>query len=433
MTYQEALDFIGSQPRFAPRKLAEGEEPFSLNAIRRLLSLLGDPQDSLRFVHVAGTNGKGSTVAFLSQILVESGLRVGIYTSPFLERFTERIRIGREEISETDMGRLTAQVRDGVEQMKQAGEDLPSEFELVCAVAFLYFKEHKVDIVVLEVGLGGRLDATNVISTPELAVLTAIGLDHMETLGGTLPKIAREKAGIIKPGGDVLAAPQGPQVDDVFRAVCRTQNAALHQAFSPVRTAPPTLDGQRFDLPGYPHLRIGLLGAYQIENAALAAQAALLLRQKGWPITEYTLRAGLENTRWPGRFELLRQAPAVLIDGAHNAGGAQALRRSLDAYFSGQRVTFVVGVLSDKDYDSMLSAVLPLADCFYTVTPPSPRSLPAEDLAIYLQTKGAAATACPTVEEAVRQAVVHAGKNGVVCVFGSLYYIGQVRKLFHDC
>ena len=430
MTYQEALAYISAQPRFAPRQLAEGEEPFNLNAIRRLLSLLGDPQKALRFVHIAGTNGKGSTTAFLSAILTEAGLRVGIYTSPYLERFTERIRIGEEEIPREDLAHHMETVRDAVARMKAHGEDIPSEFELVCAMAFLWFREREPDLVVLEVGLGGRLDATNVIDCPELAVITAIGLDHMETLGDSLERIAWEKAGIIKPGGRVLAASQGPAVDAVFRTVCWERRAALRTAASPVRTARPDLNGQRFDLPGFPDLHISLLGTYQIENAALAAQAALLLKDLGWPVTEAAVRRGLDRARWPGRFELLGREPAVLIDGAHNPDGAAALRRSLETYFPGKAVTFVSGVLSDKDYGAMFSAVLPLADRFYTIAPPSPRALSARDLADYLRERGGDAVPCSSVEEAVERAVRRAGPDGVVCAFGSLYYIGQVRALF---
>ena len=429
MTYQEALEYISTRPRFAPRQLKEGEEPFNLNAIRRLLSLLGDPQDGLRFIHVAGTNGKGSTVAFLSQILMESGLRVGIYTSPYLERFTERIRVGDQEIPEGTLGRLMDQIAEAEKIMKAKGEDLPSEFELVCAAAFLFFQEKRAEIVVLEVGLGGRLDATNVIRTPELALITPIGFDHMETLGNTLPKIAGEKAGIIKPGGDVLTAVQGNGVDEVFRAVCLKRGSRLHIAALPVRTSFPGPAGQRFDLPGLSGLEISLLGLYQVENASLAAQGAMLLREKGWPITEAAVRSGLKKARWPGRFELLRRAPDILIDGAHNADGAAALRRSLEAYYPGQKITFVAGVLADKEYPAMLEAVLPLADRFYTIAPPSPRALSAGDLAAYLREQGAVAVPCPSIEEAVQLAVEHAGESGTVCAFGSLYYIGRVRAL----
>lgn len=430
MTYQEALDFFSSQPRFAPRQLAEGEEPFNLNAIRRLLSLLGDPQRDLRFVHVAGTNGKGSVTAFLSSILTCCGLRTGVYTSPYLERFTERIRIGTEEISPEDLGRHAETVRRAVEEMKREHEALPSEFELVCAVAFLWFREQAPDLVVLEVGLGGRLDATNIIDCPELAVITSIGLDHTETLGNTLAKIAWEKAGIIKPGGHVLAAPQCAAVDAVFQTVCWERKAVLHTAALPVRTVRPDLDGQSFDLPGHPELHIPLLGTYQIENGALAAQAAFLLGEQGWPVTEQAVREGLDRTVWPGRFELLRREPAVLIDGAHNPAGAGALRLSLETYFPGKRIVFVTGVLADKDYGAMLSEVLPLADRFYTVAPPSPRALSARDLASWLRERGAEAEPCGSVAEAVRLAEERAGQDGVVCAFGSLYYIGQVRALF---
>ena len=429
MTYQEALEYISSRPRFAPRKLAPGEEPFNLNAIRALLARLGDPQKALRFVHVAGTNGKGSVTAFLSAILQEAGLRVGLYTSPYLERFTERIRIGDREIPEADLARHAGTVRDAVEEMKRDGEDLPSEFELVCAMAFLWFREQAPDLVVLEVGLGGRLDATNVIDCPDLAVITSIGFDHMETLGDTLPKIAWEKAGIIKPGGHVVVLPQNPAVDAVFQTVCLERKAVLHTAALPVRTVRPDLRGQGFDLPGLPGLHISLLGTYQMENAALAAQTALLLKDLGLPVTEEAVRAGLDKAKWPGRFELLRTEPAVLIDGAHNADGAQALRASLEACFPGKRIVFIAGVLADKEYDAMLSAVLPLADRFYTIAPPTARALSAEALAERLSELGAEALPCGGVEEAVRRAVDHAGKDGVVCAFGSLYYIGQVRAL----
>lgn len=430
MTYREALEFIASQPRFAPRKLAPGEEPFNLDAIRALLARLGDPQKELRFVHVAGTNGKGSTTAFLGAILREAGLRAGLYTSPYLERFTERIRIGEEEITEADLARHAGTVRDTVEEMKRDGLDLPSEFELVCAMAFLWFREQAPDLVVLEVGMGGRLDATNVIDCPDLAVITSIGLDHTETLGDTLTKIAWEKAGIIKPGGPVLAAPQDPGVDAVFQTVCLERKAILHTAALPVRTARPDLNGQTFALPGYPDLHISLLGTYQAENAALAAQAAFLLRDLGWPITEAAVRAGLEKARWPGRFELLGRDPAVLIDGAHNPAGAGALRSSLESCFPGKRIAFIAGVLADKAYEEMLSAVLPLADRFYTIAPPSPRALSAQALAEVLTDLGGSAFPCGSVEEAVRRAMDHAGRDGVVCAFGSLYYIGQVRSLF---
>ena len=359
---------------------------------------------------------------------MESGLRVGLYTSPFLERFTERIRMGDEEIPEADLARLMGRIAAAEERMREAGEPLPSEFELVCAAAFLWFRERAADIVVLEVGLGGRLDATNVIPTPDLAVITSIGYDHMETLGDTLPKIAGEKAGIIKPGGDVLAAFQGDEIHAVFRSACEDRGAVLHTAVSPARAAPPALSGQTFDLPGLSGLRISLLGTYQIENAALAAQGALLLGEKGWPVTEASVRAGLEKARWSGRFELLRRSPDVLIDGAHNQDGAQALRRCLETYYPGKRIVFITGVLEDKDYPSMMEAVLPMAGRFFTVAPPNPRAMTAGSLAGYLRAVGAEAEPCGSIPEAVRLAEAAAGEEGVVCAFGSLYYIGLVRR-----
>ena len=432
MNYEEALNYIESTPKFSPKKVIPGKEPFNLETITELLHRLGDPQDHLRYVHVAGTNGKGSTVAFISSILMESGMKVGIYTSPFLINFTERIRIGKDEIPQDDLARLTDKVKVHIEAMKAEGLNAPSEFEIVCAVAFLYFLKNNCDIVVLEVGLGGRLDATNVIKHPELAVITTIALDHTEILGDTLEKIAAEKAGIIKENTQVLLYPQPASVEEVFAKVCRENNSVLHKGKLPSKLLSADITGQSFELEadGLHNYKISLLGSYQINNAAMAVQAARILQQNGFTISDENIRTGLLRAEWMGRFELLQQAPDVIIDGSHNEEGVGVLVESLHQYFNDKKILFITGVLSDKAYDKMMAEIIPLAKCFYTVTPPSPRALSAEALASYLLDNGApAAVACDKPEAALMQALSDASEDDVICAFGSLYYIGEIRSL----
>ncbi|MCR4892861.1 MAG: bifunctional folylpolyglutamate synthase/dihydrofolate synthase [Lachnospiraceae bacterium] len=492
MNYQEAMSFINSIPRFSPTSIVNGTATYDLVAVRELLRRLGNPQNSLKFVHIAGTNGKGSTSAFLFQILVESGLKTGLYTSPFLERFTERIRVSQksssDEISEEALARLTETVKNAADSMDSDGLPYPSEFEIVCAIAFLYFAEENCDIVVLEVGLGGRLDATNVISCPELALIATISLDHTEILGNSLPEIAFEKAGIIKEGCQVILYPQDPEVTAVFQRVCKERAATLYEAVMPDRLLSQNLEGQSFHLTlpvrkgtgsnergssasandsdlslsanesnsakdmasasgnssissgngsdpcensfEFPELTIRLLGEYQTRNAALAVNAALHLMEKGWPVTEDSIRRGLLTATWPGRFELVRNNPTVILDGGHNEEGAKALLNSLRLYFPNREIIFVTGVLADKAYKKMTGTLIPVARKFFTVSPNSPRALASEALARHLQEQGVEAIACESVPAAVKAALAEAGRDGIVCVFGSLYLIGEARGLF---
>ncbi len=448
MNYQETMDYINSIPFFSPTSIVNGTEPYNLVSITELLHRLGDPQDKLKFVHIAGTNGKGSTSSFLNTILEHSGYKVGLYTSPYLVRYTERVRIGwkegdslrEEEIAEDDLARFATIVHDTAEAMKADGIQYPSQFEITTAIAFLYYVEQKCDIVVLEVGLGGRLDATNVIRVPELAVITTISLDHTMILGDTLPEIAREKAGIIKHGGSVIVYPAEDDVIDVFKEVSAENSAELEIASLPDDVKDKNLDGQSFDLDTVIHgtelhwedLHIGLLGRYQINNAAISLQAALMLRNKGWNISNDAIRRGLSDTQWAGRFELLHRDPPVIVDGSHNEEGTIVLRMSLEQYFPDQKIYFVAGVLSDKSYDVMMDHVIPVAKKFFTVTPDSPRALSAEDLASFLTERGADAVPCDSIENAVKAALTEASDTDVICVFGSLYYVGPVREMFKN-
>lgn len=423
MEYNEALKYIHGTLKFGSK--------LGLHNISSLLDLMGNPHKKMKFVHVAGTNGKGSTVAFISSILMASGYKTGIYTSPYIQRFSERIRINNEEISETDLARLTAYVKSKVDVMLQRGENHPTEFEIVTSIAFQYYLEKECDVVVLEVGLGGRFDSTNIIDTPDLAVITTISYDHMDRLGNTLDKIAFEKAGIIKNNGDVVIYEQPKEVYEVFQKVCTERNARLINAnFSSLELTSYSMEGQVFNYENRQNLEIALLGEHQIKNAALAVKASELLKSKGYNITEASIRSGLKNASWPGRFELLKKAPAVLIDAAHNTECAIVLKKALDKYFPGCRFTFIMGVLMDKDYISMMEAVLPGCHRVITVTPNSERALPASELAVAAKAYCNNVQVSDTIEEAIRLSLCDAKEDEVICAFGSLYYIGEVREVF---
>lgn len=417
MTGQEAVAYIHS---FQWQRHAPG-----LERVRALLRALGDPQKGMKFVHVAGTNGKGSTCAMLASILEAAGYRVGLNTSPYLEDFRERIQINGRMIPEETLGALVEEIRPVAEAMA----DHPTEFELITAIALLYFQRERCDIAVLEVGLGGALDASNVIDVPEAAVLAAMGLDHTAVLGPTMADIAAAKAGIIKPGGTVVSLGGCPEADTVFRRVCREQGARLTEAdASRLGACRVSLSGTEFELTPYGPLRLGLIGAYQLQNALLAVTAAEALRDKGWAIGEEAIRTGLAAARWPGRMEVIRPAdPVILLEGAHNPQGAAAAAQTLRQLFPDRKLVLLLGMLADKDVTGVLEAVVPLAEAVVTVTPPSPRAMDAEALRQRLpyRTPGCA---CLTVEEGVQVAVMAAGVGGAVCALGSLYMSGAVRR-----
>ena len=400
MTDQEAVELIH-------RRAWVGQKP-GLDRIRRLLGRLGDPQKGLRFVHIAGSNGKGSTAAMLSSVLTAAGWRTGLYTSPHLWRFHERFQVDGVPISGEDLADLTAQVLE-------AAED-ETEFELMTAIAFLHFQRSKCNIVVLETGLGGRLDSTNVIDTPEVAVITRIGLEHTQLLGDTLEKIAAEKAGIIKPGCDAVLYGQDREVEEVVARACRERGVPLAVVW------PKKLE-----------YRISLLGEYQVHNAAVALETVARLRRRGWEIPETAVIRGLGQARWPGRMELARRRPDVILDGAHNPQCMEALARSLRGMYPGRDVIFLTGVLADKDYPAMMEALLPLAKEFFTLTPDSPRALSAGDLASHLETWGAKATPCGSVQEGLDRVLAAAGAEDTICVCGSLYMIGEARHYLGLC
>ena len=563
----DAIEYINT-PRWLTSRLG-------LERIRELLDRLGRPQDRMKFVHVAGTNGKGSTCAFTATILAEAGFKTGLFTSPYVETFHERIRVNGRNISDEDLTAATLRVRECAEAMEAEGGEHPTEFELMTAVALVHFAHVGCDIVVLEVGLGGRLDSTNVIAAPEVAAIVSIALDHTNLLGNTLAEIAHEKAGIVKEGSTVVSWPQEPFAMEVVEDAARragdklvvpdfsmlsvekvTRGAALltcgialeHEGHTPCSDSPryaaelraehaphaqelqagagggstcetasargqhtPCSDSPRFAaelraehavpaqklqasssidagfggrmpraVPHEPNVPSGtfvraqdclsmayahrtpmsqvesgvpmrqfsyrgreyatrLLGSYQPSNAAMAIEIAGALRERGWEIPDEAIARGIAETRWPARFEVLDQPagmPTAVIDGGHNPQGAGVLADSLRDVFPDKRPVFLVGILADKDYRSMLRAVAPLASAFVCVTPPNPRALDAADLAEAIRETCGELGARATIEvagdfdDAASAARKIAGSEGLICAFGSLYSIADVKAAF---
>ncbi len=410
MTMPEALEFIQSASWTARKP--------GLERITELTHRLGNPQKGLRFLHITGTNGKGSVAAMLSAVLQRAGYRTGFFTSPHLRVYNERIQIDGVCISDADFCALADELRTAA-----VGID-PSEFDLLTAMGLAYFQRRACDLVILEVGLGGRLDSTNVIPPPEAAVITGISLEHTEYLGNTLEKIAVEKAGIIKPGTSVVMQAQTPEAEAVVHARCAALGCSLQTTVQAVRRSG-GLEGQRLDYRDRQDVFLRLSGIYQCQNAAVALDTVDLLRRKGYQIPEEAVRDGLAAAEWPGRFEVLRQTPLLILDGAHNPGGAAALAESLETYLPGQKLTFILGVMAGKDRQAMLAPVLPYAEKFLTVSPESPRALDADELAEELRQMGFAAESSGTLQAALAQVA------GVpACIFGSLYLVGEIRALF---
>ena len=420
MNYEQALEYIHAV-QWA------GHKP-GLSRTRTLLAALGDPQRQLRFVHIAGTNGKGSTAAMMASCLHKAGYRVGLYTSPFINRFNERIQVDGQQIGDQELVELVEKVRPAAEAMT----DVPTEFEIITALGMLYFAQKQCDAVVLEVGLGGTLDSTNVIEHPECAVITALGMDHVKELGPTLADIAAAKAGIIKEGCPVVSYGGVPEADAVIRRVAAEKHAQLTEVdFGRLQVDGGDLDQVTFDFDGLDRVRLPLIGSYQPRNAALAITALRVMREKGWNIPESAIRAGLETVQWAGRFELLRHQPAFVLDGSHNSHGMTATVQSLRDRFPGQKFVFLVSIMADKDVDKMLELLAPLAVRFVTVAAHTPRAMPAQTLAEHIRRYGCTAEAAPTIEAGVKRAV-ELGGEGPVCALGTLYFSGDVRKAFAE-
>ncbi len=401
-----------------------------LENTRALLLKLQVPFTPVPAIHVAGTNGKGSVCAMLDSMLRSSGVKVGLYTSPFLQFYNERIRISGVPVSDDILAKAVTRVKEAADALADQGIR-PTAFELGTATAFLIFLKEKVDIAVVEVGLGGRLDPTNVI-TPLVSVITALGMDHMEYLGDTLEKIAGEKAGIVKPGVPVVLYPARREAEAVVKAVCgekqaplmalRHRQAVFHQADAYGSRAD-------FDLPKgkMENVHIPLPGLHQVENA-LAALAAMDLLS-GFPVTREAMRQGMERVRWPARLEWIGNSPRVLLDGAHNPQGAEALRRFVELFLHRDKRVLLTGVLREKLNKKMLEDMAALAGQAVTVTPDNRRAMPAAELAALLREEGCPAEAASNLEEGLYRAKELAGPDGVIIAAGSLYLAGALRSL----
>lgn len=405
-----------------------------LESMRELLRRLGDPQNELKFIHISGTNGKGSVLAYLSTILSGAGYRTGRYISPTLFSYRERIQVDGEYIERESLACHVTAIAAAAEDMQKAGLPSPTVFEIETALAFLYFKEKRCDIVTLEVGCGGLLDATNVITTTLMEVIASISMDHTDLLGDTLAKIAAQKAGIIKPDTMVVSAQQKSEAAQVIEDTCKEQHCTLQMVDeSKISNVHYGAEGQTFSYKTWENVAISLAGSYQIKNAALALEGVEALRKLGYALSDQQVREGLLHTAWRGRFTTLRRDPTVIIDGAHNPAAALELKESLERYFPGKTLYFVMGMFKDKDYAQVIDLTAPLARHIITVeTPGNPRAMPARELAEAVGKVNPSVEWADSVAHGVEKALAMAGKEDAVIVFGSLSFLGEAADAVNE-
>nr|WP_317360919.1 folylpolyglutamate synthase/dihydrofolate synthase family protein [uncultured Blautia sp.] len=422
MNYAEARVYLDEVSKYG--------SVLGLENMRELLGRLGNPQDDLKFIHISGTNGKGSVLAYLSTILSGGGYRTGRYISPTLFSYRERIQVDEQKIEKESLAHHVTAIAKAIEEMKAENAGNPTAFEVETALAFLYFKEKDCDIVVLETGLGGALDATNIIKTTVMEVIAPISMDHMDFLGDTLEKIAMQKAGIIKPHTAVVSASQEPDAKKVLNHVCKENQCSMYMV-DPAQITDVLYDieEQQFSYKNWKNVKITLAGSYQILNAALALEGVEELRRLGYRLTDEQVRQGLYRAVWRGRFTLLSKNPAVIIDGAHNPGAAKELKHSLDLYFKGKDLYYIFGVFQDKDYQEVIRLTAPLAKHIITVqTPGNPRALPADELKEAVQAVNPSVEAAQSIQEAVKKSLQLAKKEDAIIIFGSLSFLGEAER-----
>jgi len=416
MNYTEALEYIHS--------ICWTFTKPGLERISALCEKLGNPQNDLKFVHVAGTNGKGSFCSMLDSVLRHAGYKTGLFTSPYIKVFNERMQFCGENISDCELAEITEYVKPFADSM----EDKPTEFELITAIGFEFFKRKKCDVVILEAGMGGRLDSTNIITSSLLSVITGISLDHTAFLGDTVEKIAAEKAGIIKENGAVLFGGNSESVEEVIKAKAAEKNADYHFADkSGLEIISSDLSGSVFNYLNYKEIQLPLLGLYQPWNAANVLCAVEILKSKGFTVSEEAVRAGLLAARWPARFEIISRDPLTIFDGAHNPEGIETAVQSIKRYFGDRKVCILTGVMKDKDYNYIAGKFAEIADRAFTITPQNPRALPAEEYAKVLEGVGITASAYASVSDALKDAKAYAKScdSALVCL-GSLYMYCEV-------
>lgn len=423
MNYREALEYIESLQ-------ALGSVP-GLDSIINLCEKLGNPQDDLRFIHIAGTNGKGSVSAYLASVLRSAGYRVGSYNSPTIRDYRERICVGGRMISQKAFCELLTCVKEACDALVSEGLSHPTVFEVETALGFLYFKEKKCDYVILECGMGGKLDATNLVKNTEVAVFAPIGMDHMSFLGQTREEIAQQKAGIIKAGCRVVSAQQTEAVARVIEKVSKEHQIepmfVKNEDATQIRYG---LEKQSFVYRGRQTIGITLAGQYQIENALLALKVIDVLREEGLKISDRAVEKGFADAKWSGRFEVISRRPYFIVDGAHNEDGARKLAQSIRFYFTNKKIIYIMGILKDKEYDKIISLTAPFATHIITVkTPDNPRAMDAYELAQAASVHHGSVTAAGSLEEAVEMSYLLSDKDSVIVAFGSLSYLGRLMDI----
>lgn len=419
-SYLEELSLLGSNP--------------GLSRITDLCDRLGNPQDELKFIHVAGTNGKGSVCTYIYNIVLASGMKAGMFTSPAVMEYRERYKINGRNVSQAALCRALEEVKKCADEMTAQMGDGPTLFEVETALAFMLFREAGCEVVVLECGMGGESDSTNVIKASILSVITSISMDHTAFLGRNIEQIAKQKAGIIKPKGHVVIIEQPSDAMNVIKAKCSLQKADLTIVYKDdIKNSKWGLKTSSFDYGKHKHLKINMSGMHQTENAALAVAAVTALRKEKIKIEDSAIEAGLLNSMWPGRFEIISRKPLFIIDGAHNEDAAKRLAASVDYFFHNEKeagnVIFIYGVLADKNYDAISKIMAPYASHIITVTPPdNPRALPAADLAANVSKYNSMVTTASSVTEALEMAYLLASDDAAIIAFGSLSYLGEIVR-----
>lgn len=430
MDYKEAMEYIHSFFRFGSK--------LDLERIEILLNKLGNPEKNLKIIHVAGTNGKGSVVNILGKILEEEGYRVGVYTSPYLEYFEERIKINGSSIGKNDLADLMRIIKEKVDEMIEEGFDSPTEFEVITAASFLYYFIEKVDYVVLEVGLGGRFDATNVV-TPILTIITSISYDHMNILGNTIEEIAFEKAGIIKKGIPLILYPQLKEAESVILKRAEELKAPVTYVDNKYKKSKIIKENGKYYIEFWSlveekeeEFKLGLLGEHQILNSKTAIEAALKLIELGHVIKIVNIKNGIKNVKHNGRFEILKDNPKVIIDGAHNGDGIKKLVSSMNKYFKWEKLIIILGVLKDKEYNLMLKDLGSIGEKIVCVSPLNERALDEEELLEKVLKEGIKGVAFKYYKEAYEYSIKDLGENDILLIAGSLYMIGEFRKIIKN-
>ncbi len=432
MNYQEAINYIENTAQFGMK--------LGLERTEKILELLGDPHKKVKMIHIAGTNGKGSTTAMVSRVLMEAGYKVGTYISPYIEEFEERIQINNENIPKEDLVHIITEVSKAIDEVIALGYQNPTQFEIITCAAFLYYHMKKVDYAVIEVGLGGRLDSTNVI-TPILSIITSISLDHVAILGDTLDKIAFEKAGIIKEGIPTILFPQSVEAELVIEKVATERKSLLIKVDSEKSKF---IDSYEIEVNGEKKvvqrvgiktlsenysLELALLGKHQILNATVAVYACEKLIDLGVKISKENIANGMKTVKWPGRLEIMKTNPRVVIDGAHNIDGISKLTESIDMYFKYDNLILILGILADKQVREMIETIVPKASRVIAVTPNSERAELAEDLKVEIKNLGVVCEAVEDYREAYEKALSYCTEKDLLLISGSLYMIGDMRKI----